>query len=96
MTKLLVVACSACLIAPPSCADSHGPPQNFRQVDPTGTYYVVIKADPTTEARVGLPITFEIARRKPGERPTGRIAVTVQHAKMGISPASPLKFRRFC
>jgi HEAT repeats len=51
-------------------ADSYGPFHNFRMVDPTGRYYLVVKknggeGDPGR----GTPITFEIAERRPGSPP---------------------------
>jgi hypothetical protein len=48
-------------------ADSIGPYRNFRQVDPTGRYYVVVKKDESRKtASAFMPVTFEVAERKAG------------------------------
>jgi HEAT repeat protein len=51
-------------------ADSYRPFRNFRQVDPTGRYYIVVKKNGgPKDPGAGTPVTFEIAERKPGSPP---------------------------
>lgn len=50
-------------------ADSFGAFRNFRQVDPTGRYYVVVKTDEHANVPAGnwgTPVTFDVAERKSG------------------------------
>jgi hypothetical protein len=51
-------------------ADSYTAFRNFRQVDPTGRYYLVARKNGgPRDPGSGTPITFEIAERKPGSPP---------------------------
>lgn len=52
-------------------ADSWIPFRNFRQVDPTGRYYVIFKELPggPEDPGRGTPVSFELAERKPGSKP---------------------------
>ncbi len=48
-------------------ADTYAPFTNFRAVDATGKYYIVVKKDGgPTDPGSGTPVTFEIAERRPG------------------------------
>ncbi|HQR08056.1 MAG TPA: hypothetical protein PLN21_14605 [Gemmatales bacterium] len=55
----------------PLSADSYGPFVDYRQVDPTGRYYVVIKFDGEKRDNGGFDnrVRFEFAERKPGSPP---------------------------
>ncbi len=65
------VSCLLALILvtlpPLAKADSYAPFRNFRDEDPTGRYYIIVKKNggPEDPGR-GTPITFEIAERRPG------------------------------
>ncbi|MDB5350117.1 MAG: hypothetical protein JWN86_1364 [Planctomycetota bacterium] len=54
----------------PAYADSYAAFSNFRQADPTGHFYIVVKKNggPADPGR-GTPVTFEIAERQPGSPP---------------------------
>ena len=55
---------------PLACADSYRAFRNFRQVEPNGRYYVVVKKNGGPEdPGDGTPVTFEIVERKPGSPP---------------------------
>ena len=70
VTVTKVIALCAVLLPAPVGADSWRPFRNFRQIDPTGRYYLVVRKDggPEDPGR-GTPIRFEIAERKPGTSP---------------------------
>jgi hypothetical protein len=57
--------------APLAWADSYGPFLNFRKVDATGRFYVVVKkAEGAPEdPGAGTPVNFEFAERAPGSPP---------------------------
>ena len=60
----------AITMPPLANADSYRPFRNFRQVDPTGRYYIVVKKNGGPEdPGAGTPVTYEIAERKPGSPP---------------------------
>ena len=60
----------AATILPVVHADSYRPFRNFRQVDATGRYYIVVKKNGGPEdPGAGTPVTFEIAERKLGSSP---------------------------
>jgi hypothetical protein len=51
-------------------ADSYRPFRDFRQVDPTGRFYVVVKKNGGPEdPGEGTPVTFEFAERRPASPP---------------------------
>lgn len=58
-----------------SHADTYGPFKDFREVDATGRYYVVVKriGEPVN-AGPGTPVTFQIAERRPGSPPIAAAA----------------------
>jgi hypothetical protein len=74
MSKRIAIAGLLIAVAVPSVhGDSYRPFRNFRQVDPTGRYYVVVKKNGGPEdpgdAGDGTPVTLAIAERKPGTGP---------------------------
>lgn len=72
MRRSLTLALSLFTMAlsPPSWADSYAPFGNFRQIDATGRYYIVVKKNGgPQDPGAGTPVTFQIAERKPGSAP---------------------------
>jgi len=70
MTRTLFAALATFLGMPATlCADSYLPFGNFRQVDPTGKYYLVVKKvrdDITGDPGRGTEVSFEFVRRQSG------------------------------
>jgi hypothetical protein len=66
IASLLITATSLPVVD----ADSYRPFRNFRQVDATGRYYIVVKKNGGPEdPGAGTPVTYEIAERKLGSAP---------------------------
>ena len=65
----MVVLCAAWMSSPAS-ADTYLPFQDFRAIDPSGRYYLVVKKDggPANPGS-GTPVRFAIAERKAGSPP---------------------------
>ena len=65
-------------------ADSIGPLLNSRHVDPTGTYYVVVKRDlALKKPSFSTPVTFEIATRAAGTPPVTPARDFVRYENVG-------------
>src|SRR4051812_45434353 len=77
LLALILVASSS-----PAQADSYAPFRDFRQADPTGRYYVVVRKNggPAAPGR-GTPITFEIAERRAGSPPLARASDQLEDDK---------------
>jgi len=78
-------------------ADSYRPFRNFRQVDATGRYYIVVKKNGgRKDPGAGTPVTFEIAERKHGSPPVtaaedgGSDDEIASNPEVSVRPGDPL------
>jgi hypothetical protein len=77
-------------------ADSYAPFANYRAVDPTGRYYVVMKKiDRQGNAIVGVPVAFEIAERRQGSAPVAAVSDPdrYERASGGKATSEPVTVR---
>jgi HEAT repeat protein len=82
------LAVLVCLAPDGAWGDSWAPFANFRQVEATGQFYVVVKkakGAPQDPGR-GTPITFEIAERKPGSPPVTEVRDQVDFDRVTSNP----------
>jgi hypothetical protein len=77
-------------------ADSYAPFANYRAVDATGRYYVVMKrSDSKSNATTGVPVAFEIVERRPGSVPVAAVSDPdrYERASGGNATSEPVKVR---
>jgi hypothetical protein len=76
MSRPIASLLALILVSSPSIAraDSYWPFRNFRVVDPTGRYYIVVKKNGgESNPGRGTPVTFEIAEWRPESPPVAEV-----------------------
>jgi hypothetical protein len=78
------------MLSQTAVADTWMPFTNYRSVDATGQYYVVVKrADPKGVAETAVPVAFEIAERRPGSAPVDWANEPSRNGQvLGVKPES--------
>jgi hypothetical protein len=96
-TVLLSLFLGMTALSPAAFADSYAPFANYRAVDPTGRYYVVMKKiDRQGNAIVGVPVAFEIVERRQGSAPVAAVSDPdrYERASGGKATSEPVTVRK--